>query len=74
MDWNTVYANYWADTNEDMDRQRRKQAEFLVYQSCPWDIVSSIGVLSDSVKIKVEKILNQYAMITPVQIQRQWYY
>ncbi len=74
VDWDTVYANYWADTTEDMDRQRRKQAEFLIYEFCPWDIVSCIGVLSDSVKIKVEKILNQYAMITPVQIQRQWYY
>ena len=74
VDWNTVYANYWADSTEDMDRQRRKQAEFLVFQSCPWDIVSCIGVLSESMKIKVERILNQQAIATPVQIRNQWYY
>ena len=74
VDWDTVYANYWADTTEDMDRQRRKQAEFLVYHSCPWDIVSCIGVLSENMKVKVERILNQLALANPVQIQKQWYY
>src|SRR5262245_2002255 len=36
VDWNMVYQRYWKDTINDMDRQRRKQAEFLVHQSCPW--------------------------------------
>ena len=27
VDWQIVYANYWKDTVEDMDRQRKKQAE-----------------------------------------------
>ena len=29
VDWDMAYADYWADTVDDMDRQRRKQAEFL---------------------------------------------
>lgn len=32
IDWDMVYADYWADTIADMDRQRRKQAEFSVYR------------------------------------------
>lgn len=74
VDWDAVYANYWADTTEDMDRQRRKQAEFLIYESCPWSIVRYIGVLSDKIKNKVEDILSQHIITTPVKIKRQWYY
>ena len=39
VDWQMVYQRYWSDTDADPDRQRRKQAEFLVYQSCPWDAI-----------------------------------
>ena len=30
VDWELVPARYWADQPDDNDRQRRKQAEFLV--------------------------------------------
>ena len=30
VDWETVYQCYWRDEVGDMDRQRRKQAEFLM--------------------------------------------
>ena len=33
VDWDMVYQRYWRDTSDDMDRQRRKQAEFLVHRS-----------------------------------------
>ena len=45
IDWDVVYADYWADTIADMDRQRRKQAEFLVYRFCPWEVLIHIGVI-----------------------------
>jgi len=35
VDWDAVYATWWRDTEDDMDRQRRKQAEFLVHEFCP---------------------------------------
>jgi ssDNA thymidine ADP-ribosyltransferase, DarT len=31
IDWNVMKTNYWADTEEDGDRKRRRQAEFLVH-------------------------------------------
>jgi len=35
VDWSMVYQRYWAaDYENDMDRQRRKQAEFLIYRQC----------------------------------------
>ena len=29
VDWDMVYQRYWKDKVDDVDRQRRKQAEFL---------------------------------------------
>jgi hypothetical protein len=36
VDWEMVNQRYWLDNINDMDRQRRKQAEFLVHRFCPW--------------------------------------
>ena len=30
IDWSMMYQRYWSDHPDDMDRQRRKQAEYLV--------------------------------------------
>jgi len=53
VDWDAVAARYWADTIDDMDRQRRKQAEFLVHRACPWDLITEIGVLDPGTKSRV---------------------
>lgn len=74
VDWNMVHANYWADTVDDMDRQRRKQAEFLVHQFCPWGVINRIGVLNDAAKKRVEHILDQKEISMSVEIHRPWYY
>jgi hypothetical protein len=76
VDWGMVYQQYWADTAEDGDRQRRKQAEFLVWHFCPWDWIQEIGVLSESAKGRVVNILGDFsaAYSRPVLIRRDWYY
>ncbi len=75
VDWEVVYANYWADTIEDMDRQRRKQAEFLIYQFCPIGVVTEIGVLNETARQKVETILNTFGLKSiPINIHDEWYY
>ncbi len=75
IDWETVYAKYWHDTNDDLDRQRRKQAEFLIYQFCPLDVVEEIGVLNRHMKQKVKSILERFGITNiPVNIRQDWYY
>ncbi len=75
VDWETVYATMWKDTIEDMDRQRRKQAEFLVHRFCPLEVVTEIGVINNDYKQKVEKILRQHNVNQiPVNIHHDWYY
>ena len=36
IDWDLMQSRYWNDTNDDPDRKRRRQAEFLVHEFFPW--------------------------------------
>lgn len=76
VDWEAVYAKIWRDTVDDMDRQRRKQAEFLVHRQCDWSLIHEIGVLNDRMKTRVEGILAGFPreMIRPVNVRPEWYY
>jgi len=76
VDWDMVYQRFWKDTVDDMDRQRRKQAEFLVHRFCPWELITDIGVINDTMKTKVEEILSKYPpeLNRPVATRRGWYY
>lgn len=59
IDWNVVNARKWFDTEDDPDRKRRKQAEFLIYKEVPIAAVSSIGVYDEEVKGHVESLLKR---------------
>lgn len=76
VDWGMVYQRYWSDNVNDMDRQRRKQAEFLVYQFCPWGLIQEIGVLNGQTKTRIEALLVQFKSDhrPEVNIRANWYY
>jgi hypothetical protein len=76
VDWDMVYQRYWRDTVDDMDRQRRKQAEFLIHRFCDWNLICEIGVNNDRVKQRAEAIMNAYPspMRKPVRVRTEWYY
>ena len=60
VDWNLVGARYWADQPDDNDRQRRKQAEFLVRNSLDWSLIQEIVVYDDQTKAMVDALLLEY--------------
>lgn len=76
IDWPLLSATYWNDTPQDNDRQRRKQAEFLVWQSLDWGLIGGIGVLNATMKARVEGILQQYPQRkqVPVKLTPGLYY
>jgi hypothetical protein len=76
VDWMMVNQQYWADKIEDMDRQRRKQAEFLVYRYCPWALIHEIVVIDSAMQQRVEEILADFSVEKRrvVRIDRSWYY
>jgi hypothetical protein len=76
VDWRAVQARYWADTPQNMDRQRRKQAEFLIHRFCPWDLIQEIAVVNVTVRDRVTAILADFPSEhrRPVRTKSNWYY
>lgn len=76
VDWDMVKARQWADTAEDNDRQRRKQAEFLVHRFCDWNLIQDISVFSSGAEDRVLDILSGHPghLRRPVKVRKDWYY
>jgi hypothetical protein len=74
IDWKIMKETYWADTNEDPDRKRRRQAEFLIYEEMPVDLIDMIVVLNETTKIFIEKMIKKFEYQMPVKIKPEWYY
>jgi len=68
IDWEVMTARIWRDTPTDPDRKRRRQAEFLIYERCPWPLIRAIGVASALILAEVQAALSAAAHRPVVQI------
>ena len=68
VDWHAVAARQWSHCKEN------KQAEFLLEQTFPWNLVGRIGVASRSVLLKVKAELVSAKHQPNVQLMPDWYY
>lgn len=74
IDWNIMRETYWHDTDNDGDRTRRRQAEFLLYQFLPWTMVTEIGVMTERIAQQVTEKLKEADYIPQIVVHREWYY
>jgi hypothetical protein len=74
IDWSLMRSSYWANTDEDSDRVRRRQAEFLVREACPWSLITEIGVINRDVKASVARLLESSDHKPPIIVRRNWYF
>lgn len=74
IDWEIMREKYWRDTDEDGDRKRRRQAEFLIHRFCPWTLITEIGVIDQGVQRRVRELLSVAEHQPVVSVQRDWYY
>ncbi len=74
IDWNVMKSTYWNDTDDDPDRKRRRQAEFLVHEFFPWKLIAGIGVHGQATVERVQEILKKSRHKPDVEIKRAWYY
>ena len=70
VDWNMVDQRYWGNKEEDFDRMRRKQAEFLVKDHVPVTCIKAIFAYNleamDAVKAIVDRLkLNVVVKVNP---------
>lgn len=74
IDWNIMQSRYWNDTNEDGDRKRRRQAEFLVYEFFPISLFERIGVATQTMAKKTAALLAELEEKPLIEVQPTWYY
>lgn len=75
LDWDVIEDEFWANTEEDQDRKRRKQAEFLIYQTIKLQDIIGIAVYNKSALEKVDKLKEIYSLENLVaKIRKNYYY
>ncbi|MEE4358558.1 MAG: DUF4433 domain-containing protein [Desulfococcaceae bacterium] len=74
IDWEVMNSIYWNDTNENPDRKRRRQAEFLIYRCFPWNMIEMIAVINGKMKAAVEKIISAADYHPAIICKPDWYY
>lgn len=74
VDWEIMKAIVWRDTDEDGRRKWRRQAEFLVHNHFPVDLIAGIGVISNKIADSVKQILAETGHQIPVAARPNWYY
>jgi hypothetical protein len=73
IDWSLMKEKYWADTSEDPDRTRRRQAEFLVHGFFPWSGLLGIGAMTEAAAQRTLEILGPDPALK-VKVKQDWYY
>ncbi|WPQ64585.1 DUF4433 domain-containing protein [Chitinophaga sancti] len=74
VDWNMVGQRYWRANEEDIDRMRRKQAEFLVKNQVPVECISGIIVYDSTTEGIVKKLITELRLSIPVIVKSEYYY
>jgi ssDNA thymidine ADP-ribosyltransferase, DarT len=69
INWPAVNATDWRDA----EIQEYKQAEFLTYESFPWELVEKVGVCNNRVRQQVLVKLGD-VRIPEVCVESDWYY
>jgi hypothetical protein len=70
IDWPAVAASDFRDPLV----KEGKQAEFLVLESFPWQLVEEIGVLDPAIETRVRTVLRGAPHQPPVRVRRMWYF
>ncbi len=74
VDWDMVFEQHWNNTEEDFDRVRRKQAEFLVKEHVPVKCIAGIVTYNEASKVIVENIVNRLGLEIPVKVNPNGYF
>ena len=77
IDWDIVREQYWRNTDDDYDRQRRKQAEFLVKNHVPVACIEKVVVKDNHREQTIEQITQKLNLTINIEVDlknRLYYY
>lgn len=70
LDWSAIEARDFRDP----DIKERKQAEFLVHDFFPFELVERIGVRIESTRLRAKHALTGANYVPPIEIRAEWYF
>jgi hypothetical protein len=68
IDWSLVRLRFWKNTEEDFDRIRRKQAEFLVKNHVPVNCIISLVVFNEERHTFAKQMIENQGLNIPVYV------
>lgn len=76
VDWPMVKERVWNNTENDLDRQRRKQSELLVHKHVSPDLIRAIVVYDEEKRIFVQQLIAEAGHTIPIHInpRNDFYY
>jgi len=74
INWDAVQTNRWRGNGIAASVKEGKQAEFLIEQSFPWQLVERIGVHSRAIYHQVVNALSTHAHRPRIELHQEWYY
>jgi hypothetical protein len=74
INWDAVQARQWSGNGVSRSVKEGKQAEFLIEQAFPWQLVERIGVFSQGYVQPVSQAMQGAAHRPGIEIRRDWYY
>jgi ssDNA thymidine ADP-ribosyltransferase, DarT len=74
LDWETIRTNSWANTEDDPDRKRKKQAEVMVKGIVNPESFGFLLTFDDNSKEKVLKMVSNQGLSTQVRAKPDFYY
>jgi ssDNA thymidine ADP-ribosyltransferase, DarT len=70
LDWQAIATTVWKDPIV----KEHKQAEFLVEESFPWELIERIGVFDKEIAERAASVLSEAALRPEVVVAGNWYY
>lgn len=74
INWDAVNARKWSGSDIGASVKEGKQAEFLLEEQFPWDLVERIGVCSIITYHQVSRLLDGKTHRPGLEILPEWYY
>ena len=69
--WHVINAKYW---NDFVDGRCKRQAEFMVKEQFPLNLVQEIGVMDEAMRQQVESLVAASALRPLINVRREWYF
>jgi hypothetical protein len=74
VNWEAVVATQWSGRGVASSVQEGKQAEFLIEDRFPWELVERIGIRSNAIVNRVDQALTAIAHRPVIEVRTDWYY